>query len=211
MPLWGKADDGANTPLQVLNQLNKSTSNANRFEAYQNNTPNVHFTNMHTGVFGVSAQEQQAGNNKPAHSGWVLRQEGRGGRAGRVSYEVLVAGGDVTGGQDNVAFPDFRVVIHTQPQNNSVPTGESTLLTLVANTLPSYGNVIIQWQRTYPTVDWANVTNTTIYASQFGVTTPTLRISDVATVAGNTYRAVINVSNGGANVAFTQNAVITVT
>jgi hypothetical protein len=34
------------------------------------------------------------------HSGWVLRTEGTGGRAGRVHYEVLVASGSMTGDTD---------------------------------------------------------------------------------------------------------------
>lgn len=39
--------------------------------------------------------------DKAAHSGWALRTEGSGGRAGRVQYEVLVAAGSI--GTDNNA------------------------------------------------------------------------------------------------------------
>lgn len=41
-----------------------------------------------------------------AHSGWVLRTEGSGGRAGRVQMEVLVAGGIVSDGSDDQFIHD---------------------------------------------------------------------------------------------------------
>jgi len=41
------------------------------------------------------------------HTGWVRRTTGTGGRAGRVFYETLVAGGSITGDQaDDRQFPD---------------------------------------------------------------------------------------------------------
>jgi hypothetical protein len=41
------------------------------------------------------------------HTGWVRRTTGTGGRAGRVQYETLVAGGSMTGDQaDDRQFPD---------------------------------------------------------------------------------------------------------
>lgn len=43
---------------------------------------------------------------KGFHSGWVLRTEGTGGRAGRVQYETLVATGTITGDGEDVIFKD---------------------------------------------------------------------------------------------------------
>jgi hypothetical protein len=44
---------------------------------------------------------------KIPHTGWVLRKEGTGQRAGRVQYEVLVAGGITSGdGSDDSQLPD---------------------------------------------------------------------------------------------------------
>jgi hypothetical protein len=41
------------------------------------------------------------------HAGWVRRTVGTGGRAGRVFYETLVAGGTISGDQsDNIQFPN---------------------------------------------------------------------------------------------------------
>lgn len=47
-----------------------------------------------------------AQNKGVPHTGWVLRTEGTGGRAGRVQYEVLVAGGIVSDGSDDTILPD---------------------------------------------------------------------------------------------------------
>ena len=47
-----------------------------------------------------------AQNKGIPHTGWVLRTEGTGGRAGRVMYEVLVAGGIGTDGSDDKILPD---------------------------------------------------------------------------------------------------------
>lgn len=46
-------------------------------------------------------------NTGIAHSGWVVRKVGTGGRAGRTQYEVLVASGSITGdGSDDLILPD---------------------------------------------------------------------------------------------------------
>ena len=44
--------------------------------------------------------------SKPAHTGWVLRTVGSGGRAGRVQTEVLVAGGIVGDASDDTEYPE---------------------------------------------------------------------------------------------------------
>jgi hypothetical protein len=47
------------------------------------------------------------GGTQVAHSGWVRRTVGTGGRAGRIFYETLVANGSISGDQnDDVQFPD---------------------------------------------------------------------------------------------------------
>jgi len=56
-----------------------------------------------TAAFGTG-QSSVAG---VAHAGWVRRTVGTGGRAGRVFYETLVAGGSIGGDQsDNIQFPN---------------------------------------------------------------------------------------------------------
>lgn len=56
-----------------------------------------------TGVVTVGG----AKNRGIAHSGWVIRTEGTGGRAGRVQYETLVAMSSIaTDGSDDTVLPD---------------------------------------------------------------------------------------------------------
>lgn len=58
-------------------------------------------------VYGVSTDEMAYANTADTeadavpHAGWVLRTEGSGGRAGRVHYEVLVAGSSIQGDADD--------------------------------------------------------------------------------------------------------------
>lgn len=47
-----------------------------------------------------------ASNKGVAHTGWVLRTVGSGGRAGRVQYEVLAAIGIQSDGSDDTVLPD---------------------------------------------------------------------------------------------------------
>lgn len=51
--------------------------------------------------------EYYVGEQHITHSGWVRKTVGTGGRAGRVQYETLVAGGSIIGDQaDDIQFPD---------------------------------------------------------------------------------------------------------
>ena len=61
-----------------------------------------------TGVTATGTAVVGGATNKGvAHTGWVVRTEGTGGRAGRVQYEVLVAGGIVTdNNNDDATLPD---------------------------------------------------------------------------------------------------------
>ena len=61
-----------------------------------------------TGTTATATVVVGGGTNKGiAHTGWVLRTEGTGGRAGRVQYEVLVAMSEVTSdASDDAVLPD---------------------------------------------------------------------------------------------------------
>lgn len=68
--------------------------------------------NLHA-VYGLSATEMntantdsEAYNGTIAHTGWVRRVEGSGNRAGRVAYEVLVAGGITGDAADDAILPE---------------------------------------------------------------------------------------------------------
>jgi hypothetical protein len=60
-----------------------------------------------TGETATAAAVLSSGGDKNvAHAGWVKRTVGTGGRAGRVFYETLVAGGTIGGDQEDAVFKD---------------------------------------------------------------------------------------------------------
>ena len=109
MPLFSATDANTGAPKwAVASGLGVS---ANGFTLYANTTADVFVSGAAVGVFGVDNTEIALANNalnKPAHTGWVLRKAGTGGRSGRVQTEVLVAGGmsgDIqTTANDNIAY-----------------------------------------------------------------------------------------------------------
>ncbi len=94
MPLFSATDANTGAPKwAVASGLGVS---ANGSTLYANTTSGAYVSGLSVGVFGVDSAEIALDANKaskPTHTGWVLRTEGTGGRAGRIQTEVLVAGG----------------------------------------------------------------------------------------------------------------------
>jgi hypothetical protein len=109
MAQWGSTDQASDSPLYANTTLN---STKNQTELFNNVTEDDVIDGVTVGVFGVSAAEMAYANTADTeadavpHSGWVLRTEGTGGRAGRVSYEVLVAGGITGDAADDAVIPE---------------------------------------------------------------------------------------------------------
>ena len=112
MSLWKNTDANTSAPLYALAQLNVAPTQANMNIAYGNVTTSAYFTGANVGIFGVDTTEQGiAANPKGGHAGWVIRTAGTGGRAGRVTTEVLVAMGSMTGdgsasANDDIIYQD---------------------------------------------------------------------------------------------------------
>jgi len=68
--------------------LNKEPSASNRTSLYENSSAGTFISGATHGLFNFSASETQSG--QIAHTGWVLKTTGSGGRAGRVAYQTLV-------------------------------------------------------------------------------------------------------------------------
>ena len=114
MSLWGNLDAANNAP--IFGPTGGVGLTANTQQLFGNTT----FATINTslgvagqaiGVFGVDASEQantlNQANTAGSHAGWVLRKAGTGGRAGRESYECLVAMGSMTGdGTDDTNFAE---------------------------------------------------------------------------------------------------------
>ena len=88
MSSWTKADSAGGAPLWAAAQLNVAPSASNRTSLYENASAGTFISGATHGLFNYNASETQSG--KVAHSGWVLKTTGSGGRAGRVSYTTLV-------------------------------------------------------------------------------------------------------------------------
>jgi hypothetical protein len=201
MPLWGNKDNAANSDIAATMQVNKATTTANQTMLYGNTRVGQFTTNLAIGQFAVDTNEVRA-NPRIPHSGWVLRKEGTGLRAGRVTYEVLVATGSIaTDGSDDTNFPDFTLRITTQP--TSANGAGNVSLTVAGASTPSGATLSYAWQRNAG-AGWVSVANTAgVY---FNATSPTL-IANAAVATGNTFRVLVSAT--GANTVTSANAAVT--
>jgi hypothetical protein len=218
MPLWGTYDNAANSDIGALMQVNASAGNtAARTLLFNNVTANTSVKsakgagNVVVGQFLANTAEIQAANalgrGHPPHSGWVLRHEGRGLKAGRVWYETLVAmasaKSDANNGED-VYFPDYALLIGTQPTSNTTNVPTNVTFTAVVTSVPAGAPLQYFWQyNPAPGGGWANVTNTA--GQYFNNTSPTFTANNI-TANGNVFRVLVMTT--GANNVYSSNASI---
>jgi hypothetical protein len=205
MPSWGNNDNAANAPYWAVNSTIVNAANtkinasaptaANVALLYQNTSPDVYTTGQTIGLFAVDAFEADV-NDEVAHSGWVLRTVGSGGRAGRVQQEVLIATGIIT---DNTSpiYPDATITISSQPVGNTANTDLGNTATFSVTASITEGNtaapLTYQWfssstiDGTYDTVSDGTPANTT-YS---GATTDTLEVTATFTDADDWYYRVV--------------------
>lgn len=200
--LWGNKDNASNSVLTAVQQYNKSVTSANQTSLYKNVTADAFVENAIVGQFAVDTKEIAANPTVP-HAGWVLRKEGTGLRAGRVTYEVLVAGGSygVPDGSDDTQFPDYRLSITTQP--TSANGAGNVNLTVVATSTPTGATLTYAWQRNAG-AGWVSVANTA--GAYFNATSPTL-VANAAVANANTFRVLVSAT--GANTVTSANAAVT--
>ena len=210
MPLYGNLDAANNSPKSATLQYNLGISQANSNVLYQNTTANGIIAGMTVGLFGISSQEVTAdANGHGYHAGWVLRKVGSGGRAGRVTYETLVALNNTVGEStsDSSVFPDYRIIINVGPTSNSAQTANVTFAVSAAS-LPAGATLSYQWQQAYAGApNWTNIPNTA--GTWYNNTSPTLTANAI-TANANTLRVQIS-STTSANIAnvYTANVVVT--
>lgn len=205
MAQWGNTDDAANSVLWAVSQLNKTANTTNQTNLFGNTTADAFVTGATVGQFGVGVQEAQA-NGDLTHSGWVLRTVGSGGRAGRVTHEVLVAGGYTftSDASDDAVLPDYVIRITTQPSNTTANTSdaENATFTVVGASKPTGATLAYAWK-------YANG-DAIAAGSNVGVTTgATLTINSAAQTTNASYKVVVS-TTGGAN-ATSANATLTIT
>lgn len=196
MSQWKNTDAAANSVIWAAAQLKVTPNTANRDALYGNTTANAFVEGATVAMVAVDANEVAA-TPDIAHTGWVLRTVGSGGRAGRVQYEVLVAGGITSDGSDDTLVPDYSIVISSQPANATVNAASTTAnqatFTVTADTRPSGGTITYLWQ--------ANTGSGFVNAAAgtTGNTTATLTVNANTFTNASSFRVVMSVS-GGANV-----------
>lgn len=223
MSSWGNNDNAANAPYWAVNSTIMNVAGvrgaaaaptaANVALLYGNTTANVYTTGQTIGVFGVDAQESLATHAQ--HTGWTLRTTGSGGRAGRVTNEVLVALSTMSGDSDGQLYANVTITL-TGPSDAAGLANAtyyanvitfSVTPTLVGNTSAT---LTYQWEYNTGTA-WANVPANTVPMQYSGATSSVLYARPGTTANNATkYRVVVTAADQGVS-ATSANAVITVT
>jgi hypothetical protein len=235
MSSWGKFDNAANAPYWAVNstimnvteteQWHSTANSTNVAVLYGNTTSNVWTDRQTIGLFSVSEHETQVARVNPnetrvAHSGWVLKTTGQGGRAGRVQTEVLVAftpQGPADG--DGEIWANTYITI-TNPSATSGFTSSTNANTILLSTVATqtgntYGGVLYQWQINNPTgsLGWTNVGNNAVagvYFTPSSGTSATLGVLPKTTGSNNyVYRVVATAYQDASVSATSANAAVT--
>lgn len=211
MSQWGNIDRANNSVIWGTTSVKRSTTTAERDALYGNTTADVYISGLTIGQFGVDTSETSA-TSGVAHAGWVLRTEGSGGRAGRVQYETLVAGGSITGdGADDTQFPDAKITILAQPVSVSANSTakQSVTFNLATSIAPVTATTNYSWFFTAQagnTASYVTVAGNTAFS---GGATATLTANST-TLASNTLVYAVAFADGAANVTSSA-ATLTVT
>jgi hypothetical protein len=205
MAQWGNTDDAANSVLWATAQVNLPANTTNQTALFGNTTANAFITNAIVGQFGAGVQEVQA-NGDITHSGWILRTEGAGGRTGRVTHEVLVAGGYTftVDAADDAILPDYVLRIITQPSNTTANTSDSedATFTVIGASKPAGATLAYAWT-------YANGDTIATDANVGVTTTDTLTVNSAVQTTNASFKVLVS-TTGGANVT-SANATLTIT
>ena len=224
MSSWGNNDNAANAPYWAVNSTITHTTDAERHAAptaanvaylYANTSADAYITGSTVGLFSVDAQEASADNH--VHTGWVLRTQGSGGRAGRVQSECLVAmsgmSADGTDG-DGQTYANVSIVL-TGPSDASVVSNTSfanvvTFSTTAALDGNTAATLTYQWQYLNGSDTWANIPANTASIRWAGKTGDTLMAMPASTAnTGTKLRVVVTAADEGVT-AYSANAILTV-
>jgi hypothetical protein len=189
MALWSNTDEAASAPKSTVDVTNGNTG----VEAYGASP---------VGTFGVDVEES-ADNAGIAHAGWVLRTVGSGGRAGRTTFETLVAMGSMTA--DGDSLPPLPVItIDTQPQANSISDGANATFTVVSSISDADATLSYQWE-------YALAAANTSFITVSGATSAAYETPAQSTAnTGDLFRVVVSGTNGAVDVT-SNTALLTVT
>lgn len=222
MSSWGNYDNSANAPYWAVNSAiapdnpnRAAPTAANVALLYANTTPDVYTTNLTIGLFGVDSQEINVLNNKGAHTGWNIKTQGSGGRAGRVTYETLVAMNNMIVDGDAQLLPNVAITLTINPTASVVANASYANSATFAATTSLTGNtaavLTYQWQ-VNNSGSWTNVVNGTPSNTNYtGGTTNTLLVKPADTTVNTfKFRAIVTAADQGVT-STSANGTITVT
>lgn len=206
MAQWNNSDAASNSVLWAVDQYKVKANSANRDALFGNTTADALITGVTLGQFGVDAAEASASRGAVTHTGWVVKTTGSGGRAGRVTYETLVAGGIGTDAEDTV-FPDLSLYFSVQPVDDTAngTANEVATFNALALSAPAGSAIAYQWQK-WGGASFANLSNAGAYSN---VTTTTLSVLANTAANGEIYR--LAAANSAAVTVYSTNAVFTKT
>lgn len=223
MSSWGNNDNAANAPYWAVSTVSTGVNKAaaaptaaNVALLYGNTTSGVYVTNETVGLFGLDNQEAAA-DHKGAHTGWVLRTTGSGGRAGRVTQEVLVAMSSMNAPDgDAQVYANVEITL-AGPSDASVFANTSYANSATFSVTPTLtGNtsatLTYQWQfNDNVGGTWTNVSNGSPANTNYtGGTTATLLVKPAdTTVDGYVFRAIVSAADQGVS-ATSANGEVTV-
>jgi hypothetical protein len=204
MSQWKMDDSAANSVNWAPTSVKLTPNTTNRDNLYGNTTADAFITGLTVGQFAVDDNEIAADGGKIAHTGWVLRTVGSGGRAGRVMTEVLVAGGITTDAED-VVMPDYALRITSQPRANTANTsaGQTATFRVVGASTPAGATLSYAW--TYANGD-AIATNANVGVK----TAANLVINSAVQTTNASFKVTISSTGGAVNVV-SSNATLTIT
>lgn len=228
MSSHGNYDNAANAPYWAVNSTivnatnvknnNAAPTAANVALLYGNTTSGVYTTDETIGLFMVDQNEmdvQESNGTPPAHKGWNLKTTGSGGRAGRVTWETLVALSEVNSDSntDDTVLPDSIITITSQPATVRGPVSAASANTVsfavtAAVTSGASVGLSYQWQvNNNSGGSWVNIdpgtgvtTGQPTQMTKTGANTATLVLDPTGTAANNfVFRCVVTNSDAGAS------------
>jgi hypothetical protein len=213
MSSWGNYDNAANAPYWAVTQVSTGVNKAaaaptaaNVALLYGNTTSDVYVTGETVGLFMADKFEVQAADSAIPATGWVLKTTGSGGRAGRVTWEVLACVSEVSNdaaATEDTTLVDAVVTFLTSPTGVQfvAGAGNNGTFSVTTSVVPENATLSYLWQYSTDGTTYADAANgVTTNTTYVGNTTPSLTVYATGTNANlYYYRVQITANNALAN------------
>jgi hypothetical protein len=213
MSSWGNYDNAANAPYWAVSTVSTGVNKAaaaptaaNVALLYGNTTSDVYVTNETVGLFMADKFEVQAADSAIPATGWVLKTTGSGGRAGRVTWEVLACVAEVqndTAATEDATLVDTTLTFLTSPTavQYVAGAGNNGSFTVTTDVVPPNASLAYLWQYSTDGTTYATAANgVTANTTYVGNTTGSLTVYATNKDANlYYYRVQVTASNNLAN------------